>query len=60
LNGKDTRQNLEFNAALLAALRRCKPGVAIELLRECQEDYRMGGWDEVGERWGGFVAAFEK
>jgi len=51
LKEKDTRQNLEFNAAL----RRCKLGVAIELLRECQEDYRMGGWEGVRERWGGFA-----
>jgi len=55
MQADDTRQNLEFNAALLAALRRYRPGVATGLLRECQEDCRMGGWDEVGERWGGFV-----
>jgi len=48
----DTRQNLEFNAALLAVLRRYKPGVAIELLRECQEDCKMG-WLGRGQGSGG-------
>lgn len=50
-----SRDQAEFSVAMLVALRRYKPKVARQILREAQADFDIAGPNEVERLWGKFV-----
>jgi len=50
----------EFNLRFLQELQRYPPKVARDLLHECQNDIRFGGWWCVQRRWAKFIGLDKK